>query len=642
MSHSVSSGQVVAGDAEHANSAQAELRHSELRSQGWPRLWWSLLLVVLTVLVFGRTVEFEFVNFDDNVHVYENDFVTRGLTASGLWWNFGIHGPSQWHPLAWFSHQLDWLLYGDNASGHHLSNVVLHSCSVLLLFFAMQSLLGRVHAAGLMAMIFAIHPLNVESVAWVSERRNVLCGVFWMATLLAYHRYAERGGFVRWCWVTLWIVLALMSKPLAVTLPCVLLLLDYWPLQRLRLNNARNPQSLSGDANDSGHSRISMLLIEKLPWFALSAAASWLSYLCQQKISVVSDLGTVSGVVRLQNACVSYALYLRRMLWPMDLAVFYPHPAWTRLDAQDYLLVPAIVSGIALLLITSLVFRRLLSSPGLAVGWFWFLGTLVPMIGLVQVGRQQLADRYMYLPMIGLSLMAISLPCSVRQQRVMFRIMAGLVVFWTMTSAWQVGYWRDSETLFTRAIQVTERNSWAHLNLGLALQNQGNSTTAIQHYQLALQIDPQYVLAHYNSGVVWHDAGRLDLAISHFRRAVELDISCINAWIRLGGIMGQTGKWDAAESCFRQALTQDPDSAQARFNLGIVLQQRGDQAAALVEMQGSVQQQPHNLHFRSGWMQALVQAGYLPEAREQAQELIRQDPHHQDAVRLLQSKGASP
>lgn len=605
------------------------------------KFWWPVLLTGLTLALYWQSSRFEFVNFDDDVHVYGNDQVTGGLSWDGLRWAFMVHGPSQWHPLAWLSHQLDWQLFGADAGGHHVVNVVFHVSGVMLLYLAIHSLTGRPGAAAFVAAMFAIHPLNLESVAWVSERRNVLCGAGWMAAVIAYVRYARRGRLRSYVWVTVCLTLALMAKPLAVTLPCVFLLLDFWPLQRSSLFRLLQHESTGCLLEACPEQKLSRLLLEKLPWLSLSAVAAWLSFLCQEQIQVVSDLSSLPLVLRLENACVAYGLYLRRVIWPFDLAVFYPHPAWTHPQPADVLLVSAIVSGASLLMISCVAIWQVRRHPGLLVGWLWFLGTLVPMLGLVQVGRQQLADRYAYIPMVGLGLMIVSLPWPVRSARMARSLATAVVVFWSVISLWQITCWQNSKLLFTRAIEVTDNNSWAHLNLGLAFQAEGNSAEAFKHYQRALEIEPEYALAHYNLGVICHDSGRLALAIHHLRQAVSLNASSVNSWLRLGGALGKAGQLELSEECFRKAISIDADSAQSRFNLASVLQARGDQAAALAEFQRSVELRPGNIQFRTGWMRALNRANQFVEARIQAHEILRQAPGTPAAMQTLSADSAS-
>lgn len=615
----------------------AERRLTGFRS---PAAYWPAALLAVTLLLYVRVVGFEFINFDDDVHVYENPHVRAGLTWDGLIWAFGIHGPSQWHPLAWASHQFDWELFGNNPAGHHVTNVALHALGVALLFAAMNSLLGRPGTAAFIAAMFAVHPLNIESVAWISERRNVLCGVCWMAALIAYAGYARHGGARRYTWVTLWLALALMSKPLAVTLPCVFALLDFWPLRRCPLPAGWQPTANLCAYEPCPTQSWWTLILEKSPWVVLSAGAAWLSYLCQEKIQVVSDLATLPLYLRLENAMVAYGLYLRRMIWPTDLAVFYPHPAWHHPHPERVLLLPAIVSVAALLAISVVAVRQLRRRPGLAVGWCWFLGTLVPMIGIVQVGQQQLADRYAYVPMIGLGLMLVSCPVPTRLAQLSARFAIVAAAAWFAVSVWQLSFWRNSQALFARTAAITNDNSWARLNLGLALQGEGKYAEAIESYQQALQIDPNYVLAHYNLGIAWQDLGRLELAVRHFETAIALNDRDVKAWLRLGGALGQAGNLPRAESCFRKALMLDERSAQARFNLGLTLLARGRPEDGLTELQESAALEPDSLHFRTGLMQALVEAGRIDEARAEAHEILRQDPKSAAAQKILMNHTA--
>ncbi len=596
---------------------------------------WAAFLALLTVLLYGRVIAYDFVNFDDDVHVYENPHVQSGLSWSGLQWAFTIHGPSQWHPIAWLSHQLDWQLFGEYPAGHHASNLFWHVCGTVLLFFAVNALLGRPQAAAFVAAMFAVHPLNVESVAWISERRNVLCGVFWMLALIAYARYARRGGFARYLAVTLWFTLALMAKPLAVTLPCVFALLDYWPLRRCPLSESLQPLA-AGCLLDPSPGRSWVLLLgEKLPWFLLSAGASWLSYLCQASIQVVSSLEALPLGLRIENAFVAYGLYLRRMIWPTDLAVFYPHPAWHEPHPERTLLVPAMISGSILVLVTGIAIWRMRRTPGLAVGWFWFLGTMVPMIGLVQVGQQQLADRYAYIPLIGLGLVAVTLPFPTAWVPAVRRIAVLAITIWFGLSFWQLDHWRNSKTLFTRAISVTHHNSWAHHNLGYALHGEGEYAGAIENYQRALAIDPSYVLAHFNLGSAWQDIGQLDAAIEHFEWIVRHDDRHVDAWVRLGAAEGQAQRFDRAETCFRKAISLDSRASQARFNLAIVLDAKHETEESLANFRDAVTLEPDNVQFRTGWMLALAKSGRFAEAREQAREVLRLEPGSQTARQLL-------
>lgn len=553
------------------------------------RMW---ALVVGTLLVYAEVRHYEFVNFDDDVHVYLNPHVTTGLTWQNTQWAFAIHGPSQWHPLAWLSHQLDCQLFDLNAGRHHATNLMLHLVSVVLLYLALNRLCPRPNAALFVAAMFAVHPLNVESVAWVSERRNVLCGVFWMCALLAYTAYARRGGLVRYAVLAAACAAALMAKPMAVTLPCVLLLLDYWPLCRFR----EDAEVESIDSHSAGRTvSVSGAVVEKLPLFALAAASSWLSFRCQRSINVVWPFDQLSLVDRVVNAVVSYGIYLRRMVLPTDLAVLYPHPILSGAATRAELLAPAAVALGVVVGVSIVAWRLRKSRPAMLVGWLWFLGTLVPMIGLVQVGEQQLADRYVYLPMIGLGIaVAYSVPLDIFSPagRIARAIAVVAVFGWAGLAWFQLGFWTDSSTLFTRTVLVTDQNSRARLNLGLALYQRGEVDAAIQQYLEALEIDQEFGLAWYNLGVLYHDTARSAPALECFTRAVECDPDRSAFRLRLGAVLAQTGDAPGALREFEYAAKLAPESEMAWINLGLMQAALGETEASIASYRRAVEISP--------------------------------------------------
>jgi tetratricopeptide (TPR) repeat protein len=554
-------------------------------------LRWLAAILAVTVLVYAQCLRFQFVAFDDNLHVYENPHVASGISLANLRWAFGIHGPSQWHPLAWMSHQADSQLFGarpsgPDAGGHHGVNVLLHLCNVALVYATFRSLLGRAEPAILSAAIFAVHPLNVESVAWVSERRNVLCVAFSLATIMAYRRYVGDPRAWRYAIVAAMLALALMAKPLAVTVPCVLCLLDLWPLHRAgkRLDPARH--SLSERIWSGG-----LPAFDKLPLFALAAGSCFLTIRCQEAAAAVMSSHVMPLPVRLLNALAAYGEYLRSMIWPVRLCYFYPHPAIRHADPLQPLLYPAIVGAclLVLLTVTALAARR--SHPAWLIGWLWYVGTLVPMIGLFQVGTQQRADRYLYFPMLGLLLaLTAHIPWERLRSPTARRWLWGLsalAVGLLAVRAWdQAATWRDSLTLFEHGLTIDPRNKSAHVNAGRLRHEHGEWDLAARHCLAALEIDPDYATAHCNLGALLHDAGRVEDATAHLTRAVRLDPRCVPAWVRLGAIEGGQGRMEVAERCFRSACEADPRCSDAWFNLGIVLEQvdrrRAREAFAMV------------------------------------------------------------
>ncbi|MGB2930536.1 MAG: tetratricopeptide repeat protein [Desulfobacterales bacterium] len=414
------------------------------------------------------------------------------MTLESIKWSFTAIHASNWHPLTWLSHMLDCQIYGMNPGQHHMTNVLLHILNTLLLFLVFKRMTGKLWQSGFVAALFALHPLHVESVAWVAERKDLLSTFFWMLTLWSYTRYVERSEFNQYLLVVLFFILGLMAKPMLVTLPFVLLLLDYWPLRRFELG--------SRDKNNSQQRRFNFALIcEKIPLFLLSAASSIGTYLVQKSSGAVNSLAAIPFHDRIANAMLSYISYIGKMIWPHNLAVLYPY-------RESMSLWKVAGAGLLLVLVLVFVFRMLRTKPYLAVGWLWYIGTLVPVIGIVQVGVQAMADRYTYVPLIGIFIIiAWGVPDLIPKGR--FRriglaaITMAILVICMITTRMQVRYWSNSTTLFEHALDVTDGNSVAHLNLGEALAEQGKINAAMKHYQEALRIKPSLFAPHLNLGV---------------------------------------------------------------------------------------------------------------------------------------------
>ncbi len=474
-------------------------------------------------MVFGRTLWDDFVNYDDPRYVYQNTRITSGLNISGIAWAFTHIHSENWHPLTTITHMLDCQLYGLKASGHHFTNVLLHTIAVLLLFVVLQQMTGALWRSAFVAAVFAIHPLHVESVAWVAERKDVLSGVFFMLTLLAYFHYTRAPSNWRYLIVAFVFALGLMSKPMLVTLPFVLLLLDYWPLGRIK---AQRPDI---------RRQLLKLIAEKIPLVALSAVSGVITFLAQRH--AIGWTEQLPMLARINNAIVTYVIYVRQMFWPVNLAVFYPHPE-NRLPPWEIALALAVLISITS---AAVILRR--KAPYFITGWFWYLGMLVPVIGLVQVGWQGHADRYTYLPQIGLyiagSWALADLSVSWRPRRMVLGAAALFVIGALSWSAWiQASYWRDSETLFTHALAVQKgrleeamvhyrkfleiepHNVEARNILGTALIQQGHVKEAIQQWQEALAIEPEN--GNAASNLAWVFATCPDASIRDGGRAVEL------------------------------------------------------------------------------------------------------------------------
>jgi Tfp pilus assembly protein PilF len=524
-------------------------------NRSWLIIGVCMFLTVLTWVVFGQTLWHDFINYDDPRYVYENTRITSGLSLSGIAWAFSHIHSMNWHPLTTISHMLDCQLYGLNAGWHHFTNVLLHTLAAILLFLALQQMTGEDWRSAFVAAVFAIHPLRVESVAWIAERKDVLSGVCFMLTLLAYVYYTRAPSLRRYLVVALVFVLGLMSKPMLVTLPLVLLVLDYWPLCRI------------GGQTSDGRRQLLMPVLEKIPLIALSAASSVVTFLVQRgAVGWTEDLPVLE---RINNAVVSYVLYIRQMLWPVNLAVFYPHP-------ENRLPVWQVVSCLLLLIcITAVAIALRKQRPYFITGWLWYLGMLVPVIGLVQVGWQGRADRYTYLPQIGLFIAATwavaDLTALYRHQRTILGTAAILVIGALSLRAWvQTSYWRDSETLFRHALAVTTNNDVAENNLGIVFLGQGKVDEAISLLQSAVDLRPDNSPAHENLAKGLLQKGQVTDALIHYRKLLELQPDNIEVHNIVGTVLTQQGRVGEGVEEWQKVLAIQPDNGNAMSNLAWV------------------------------------------------------------------------
>jgi tetratricopeptide (TPR) repeat protein len=510
---------------------------------------------LLTWIVFGQTLRHDFVNYDDPRYVYQNTKITSGLNISSVAWAFTHIHSENWHPLTTITHMLDCQLYGLKAGWHHFTNVLLHTIAVLLLFVALQQMTGALSRSAFVAALFAIHPLHVESVAWVAERKDVLSAVFFMLTLLAYIRYARAPSAWRYLTVAFAFALGLMSKPMVVTLPFVLLLLDYWPLRRI-----------TDRRSDVGR-HLLKLVLEKIPLIALSVVSSTVTFLAQR--GAIGWTEQLPMLARINNAMVTYVIYVRQMLWPANLAVFYTHPE-NRLPSWEISLALVVLIGITM---AAVILRK--DTPYFITGWLWYLGMLVPVIGLVQVGWQGHADRYTYLPQIGLYIAATwaaaDLTASWHHQRIFLSAAALLVIGALTWTAWiQTSYWRDSETLFSHALAVTGKNDVAENNLGIVFLEKGKLDQAISMLQAAIDLRPENGPAHNNLAKALLQKGRLDQAMVHYRKFMEIEPQNVEARNILGTALIQQKHVREAIDQWTEALAIQPENGNAASNLAWV------------------------------------------------------------------------
>jgi Tfp pilus assembly protein PilF len=548
-----------------------------------------LLLVVATLAVYGQLRNHQFINYDDNVYVYDNPPVQAGLTLKGLAWAFTTNHAGYWLPLTWLSHMLDCQLFGLNPGDHHLTNLVFHMANSLLLFLWLLYLTPSLGCSFMVAALFALHPMHVESVAWVAERKDVLSTFFWLLTMWAYIWYVKRPGLGRYLLILVGFSLGLMAKPMLVTLPFVLLLLDYWPLARLSFQGGRAAAAASPPPGPGV--ALKRLVWEKAPLFGLAALFSLVTFYTQKAVGALWTGKTLPFTMRLANALVAYVSYLGKMFWPARLAVLYPHPG------PNLPLWPAVAAGLGLAALSFLALRLARRHPYLPVGWLWYLGTLVPVIGLVQVGRQAMADRFTYVPSIGLFIAVVwgtaALAARWRAPRFLLPVGAGVVLSALAVCSWvQVGYWRDSISLYEHTLKVTGSNPVIQNNLGEAWAAQGQLAQAVAHYRAALRLQPDFAQAHYNLGVAFGAQGQLAQAAGQYRAALRLKPDFPEAQNNLGEVLAAQGKLAQAEAQYRAALRLRPDLAVTRNNLGVALANQGKIDAAITQFQKAIQLKP--------------------------------------------------
>lgn len=591
-------------------------------------LFVSLFLAAATVAVYGRACLNDFVNFDDDHYVTDNAWVQHGFTAQTVPWAFRSRLGGNWHPLTWLSLQLDYRIYGGlKAWGFHLTNVLLHTAASVALFLCLTRLTATVWRSAMVAALFALHPEHVESVAWVAERKDVLGALFWFLTLWAYAAYAERPSAARYLLVVLAFGLGLMSKPMLVTLPFVLLLLDYWPLGRLRLGSHADEDSVGQRPAPRW-----LVVLEKLPLLVLSVGCCIITLHAQKEGDALKSLMEYTLPVRVGNAIVSYVAYLGMTVFPVGLSVLYPHPK-EGLSAFN-----VTVAALLLLGITWTVARWSPRSPYLAVGWLWYLGTLVPVIGLVQVGRQALADRYMYIPSLGLFLMAvwgIGDYLERSNRRTLAAPLAAVILLACAAQTWlHLGHWKDSGTLWNHALAVNDRNPVAHYNLGVFLETQRKTGEALKHYLTAAEIDPDYGRARHNAGVLLERAQHYEEAAKHYRETVRLDPSA-QAYSDLGVVVAKMNRLEEARSWLAQALEINPNLVRAHVNLGDVLYRLKKPDDAVRHYAEALQREPANVAAHCNLAVVLVAQGQVDDAIQHYYSAIEAAPGLREAHLFL-------
>jgi len=617
----------------------------------------ALLLALSTVVALWPVTGHEFVGFDDKDYITGNAVVLRGLTWEGIVWAFGAVHVHNWHPLTWLSHMLDASIFGSSAPGHHAVSLLFHAINTLLLFLVLFRMTDAPWRCAFVAALFGLHPLHVESVAWVAERKDVLSTMFWLLATGAYVLYAEKRDRRLYALTLALFVLGLLAKPMLVTLPFVLLLLDYWPLQRLAnpgkaaVTETPHPQEVKKKKDRKkgegaaptpppppaaavAAESVRGLILEKIPFFVLTAVSSAFTLYAQQ--GVVKSLENYPLAARLGNAVVSYLQYLAKTVWPVDLAVFYPHPVGA-LAAGKILLAAAALAAVTAAAIYA--GRRL---PYLAVGWFWYLGTLVPVIGIVQVGLQAMADRYTYVPLIGIFIAAAwgvsDLLARVRHRRGILAVAAAVVLIpLAVLTFRQAGVWRDSLTLFRHAVAVTENNNWAQYNYGLALLERNETEAALRHFREALRIRPGDTKSLNNIGLILARSGDSAGAIRHFNGALAVDPNYADARYNLALVLLGQGRQDEAVPQLEKTPRTDPKHSEANRLLGVALARAGDLDRAIGHLRNAVSAAPTNARAHNSLGIVLAEKGAVDEAIVHFREALLLDPSLDQARRNLET-----
>ena len=591
----------------------------------------SLLLILAIIIAYGQVKNFDFVGYDDQEYITENSHVQKGLTVESIIWAFTSFHSANWHPLTWLSHMLDCELYRLNPMGHHWTNLMFHMVNTILLFIVLELMTGAIWRSAFVAALFALHPLHVESVAWVSERKDVLSTFFGLLMIFSYYRYVKISSLKNYLLVIIFFSLGLMSKPMLVTFPFVLLLLDFWPLKRFHYKNDYLFQSeRTTHYGSKGNYR---LILEKVPLFIPVVISCVLTFFAQKSEGAVQALLSLSLKNRIENALVSYVNYILKMFWPSKLAVFYPHPGDTFPAWQIF--------GAALLISCAcfLAIRAAKKYPYIVIGLFWYLGTLVPVIGLVQVGEQAMADRYTYIPLIGLFIIVawgvLDLFRKWHYQKIYLSVFAMIILSaLTARTFFQISHWKNGVTLFEHAIKVTENNHKAHNNLATSLDSL-DLDRAISHFKEALRIHPKYVIALNNLGIALYNKGNYDEAVLYFNKLLDIKPKKTDTRMNLANVLFIQGKSDEAVSHYNEIIKTDSENADVHSNLAYVLFTKGKLNEAVFHYKEAIRINPEHekAHYNIG--DIFIKQGKIKEAFTHFAEVIKIKPDNVQAYNKI-------
>ena len=581
-----------------------------------------MLISAAILVAYWPVQHYDLISLDDIDYITENPYVRAGLTSDSFSWAMKDVHTGYWHPLTWVTHMLDYQLFRSRVGGHHWTNVIFHIANSILLYIVLKRMSGAAWKSALVAALFAVHPLNVESVAWVSERKNLLCTFFWFMGMWSYGYYVERPTPYRYCLILVTFSLGLMSKPMIVTFPFALLLLDYWPMGRL-----------------TSWKMLPRLLFEKMPLFILAAIVGIATYLSSFHGDVTISLDKLPLADRMANAVISYTKYLGKMFWPQNLAVFYPY-------SREFDSLQIIGSVLLLSIISCLTIFWARKYRYALMGWLWYLGTLVPVIGLMQVGKQAMADRYAYIPMIGLFIIvAWGIPDLLggwQKRKIIFAISSGAVISGLMVCTLvQVRYWQNGVTLFDHALRVTGMNSRAHYNLGISLTDLGRFNEAIYHFRYAIRLEPEYAGPYGYMGIALARQGKTDDAIVYYQKALEIKQADETTHNNLGVALAGKGMFNEAIQHFQKALKIRPDYVYANRNMGGALARQGKMEEAMGYYEKALKIDRDNAVTHNNLGLALASVGRTQEAMGHFQEALKINPNYQDAMnnlRCLQGK----
>jgi protein O-mannosyl-transferase len=601
----------------------------------------AVLLVIITLSPFLNVTSASFVQMDDDIYVTENARIHSGITWENTKWAFSTTYFGFYYPLTWLSHMLDYQLYGPWAGGHHLTSLILHILNALLLFIVLIRMTSALWKSFFVAAFFAIHPLHVESVAWISERKDVLSTFFWLLCILFYVFYAEKPSVKRYIPVFIAFLLGLLAKPMILTLPFTLLLLDYWPLKRMQFG-----KSVSAGKSRFKIAALPRLLWEKMPLFLLLPIFTYLTFYAQKEAKAVISADYFPLSLRLGNALVSYCAYLGKMLLPTGLAAYYP------LHVKEISTFTAGSSAFLLLTFSLAVLWFFKSRKYLAFGWLWYLGTLVPVIGVIQIGSQSMADRYTYVPLVGIFIAVVWGLAELARNSATVRkslsalAFAAIIIFAFLTHK-QAGYWNNSVSLFERTLALTSGNWFIHNNLGAILSQQGKKDEAEFHFREALRANPSYSMAHMNLGIGLNEKGETDSAIEHFNEALRLDPKSVKILNNLGLALAKQNRFPEAVERFKEAVSIDQDFLDSRNNLAFALLLDGQQDAAIEQYREAARLNPDYADGMNNLGLALKRTGRIQEAIECFKNSVARRPDFFEtrinfAETLLQAGDAEP